>query len=137
MIGILDKNLPSEDYQEFTYLRLIELIDVRVYKTRGTDPRSQISKFTYELDEDMEQEKIMDWLFWFNQTWMSEQEFKSNLNGYIYGNRALPYIFLTYCEYLIGKDYDLKQLIDITNKKPTIEHILSQTPNFSLPTKFQ
>lgn len=131
IIELLDENLPGEDYEEFTFLTLIELIDVRVYKTRGTDPRAQISKFTYELDQNMDHEKILDWLLWFNQAWMSEQELKSTLNGYIYGNRALPYIFLTYCEDLIGKEFNLKKLIDITNKKPTIEHILSQTPIFS------
>ena len=131
MIGLLNENLPGEDYEEFTFLNLIELIDVRVYKTRGTDPRAQISKFTYELDQNMEHENILQWLLRFNQAWMSEQEFKSNLNGYIYGNRALPYIFLTYCEDLSGKEYTLKQLMEISIKKPTIEHILSQTPTFS------
>lgn len=132
MLNLLDKNLPGEDYEDFTFLTLIELIDLRVYKTRGTDPRAQISKFTYDLSNKKTDEKILEWLLWFNQAWMSEQEFKSTLNGYIYGNRALPFIFITYCEDLLESEFTFQELVNIKSKRPTIEHILSQSPTFSL-----
>ncbi len=132
MIDILDDELPDEDYEDYTFLQLIEIIDVRVYKTRGTDPRAEISKYAYEINEDTEEEKIQNWLLWFNQRWMSSQEFKSNINGDIFYNPALYHIFIDYCEHLNGSPFSLNDLKKIIDKKiPTIEHILSQTPKFS------
>ena len=50
MLGILDKPLPLDVptslNQDQTFLDLLEIIDVRVYKTRGTStPRAQVSRF--------------------------------------------------------------------------------------------
>lgn len=131
MIDILDDNLPDDDYCEVTFLDLIEIIDVRVYKTRGTDPRAQISKIAYEIDKNSTDKEIQDWLLWFNQRWMSKEEFQTNLYGYIYRNRALPHIFIDYCEELQKSTFDLQKLKKIVSKQPTIEHILSQKPKFS------
>lgn len=131
MIDVLDDELPDDDYCEFSFLDLIEIIDVRVYKTRGTDPRAQISKFAYEIDDNSTKKEIQDWLLWFNQKWMSKEEFQTNLYGYIYRNRALPHIFIDYCEELNKSTFSLQELTRIFNKQPTIEHILSQKPKFS------
>ncbi len=132
MLDILDEYLPSEDYEDYTFLELIEIIDVRVYKTRGTDPRAQISKFAFDINTDTPDQEIQNWLLWFNQRWMSKQEFKSNLNGYIFHNPALYHIFIDYCEHKNEDSYSLEELKKfIDKKKPTIEHILSQTPKFS------
>lgn len=132
MLDILDEYLPDEEYEDHTFLQLIEIIDVRVYKTRGTDPRAQITKFAYDITEDTSKEEIQNWLLWFNQRWMSRQEFSSNLNGYIFRNPALYHIFIDYCEHLKNETFSLVKLKNIIdNKKPTIEHVLSQTPKFS------
>ena len=53
-LKILDAIVPdvtSPSGMPSTFLDLIELIDVRVYKTRGTDPRADISRFTYSLND--------------------------------------------------------------------------------------
>ena len=130
-LDILGKNLKGEEYEEYTFLDLIEIIDVRVYKTRGTDPRAEISKFAYDLNNEWTEEKIQDWLLWYNKRWMSKEEFFTNLNGYIYGNRALPHIFIDYCEKIEGRNYSINRLKRFVAQQPTVEHILSQTPKFT------
>ena len=131
MLHLLDEHLPDEEYEEFSFLDLIEIIDVRVYKTRGTDPRADMSKIAFRIDSNSSANEIFEWLLWFNQRWMSKQEFKSNLHGQIYGNQAMPHIFIDYCESLQNKQYTIDELVKIINKQPTIEHVLSQTPKFS------
>jgi len=132
ILNILDKNLQKPEIASYTFLDLIELIDVRVYKTRGTDPRAEISKFAYYINTDTDLDEIQNWLISFNQRWMNLDEFRSNLNGYIYGNRALNHMFIEYCEELSGKKFSIDELKKIMTKVPNIEHILSQTPKFSL-----
>ena len=63
------------------------------------------------------------------------QCFMNYLNGYIYGNRALPHIFVEYSENLSGTEFTMEELKKIANDRrfnPTIEHILSQKPKFTL-----
>jgi len=127
-LGILDDQLPKRS--EYTFLDLIELIDVRVYKTRGTDPKSHIAKFTNSLTRRSATE-IEEWLIWFNSYWMPKEQFQSALWSAIYGNRALNHIFISYSEHLAGKEYDFERLQQTVNAVPTIEHVLSQTPKFS------
>ena len=81
ILNILDKNLQKPEIASYTFLDLIELIDVRVYKTRGTDPRAEISKFAYYINTDTDLDEIQNWLISFNQRWMNLDEFRSNLNG--------------------------------------------------------
>lgn len=130
-LKLLDKSLIGKDYKDYTFLNLLELIDVRIYKTRNTDPRADISRFTAELNSASKPIEIQDWLLWYNNRWMSKNEFQNYLNGYFYGNRALVHMFIDYCEYISNKKFDLKQLKKIEDTTPTIEHILSQKPKFS------
>jgi hypothetical protein len=109
---------------------LIELIDVRVYKTRGTDPKAQIARFSCELNT-MDNKSIVNWLLWFNNEWMSKEQFQVSLSSNIFGNRALNFIFLNYCEFISSKIYGIDELKKINALNANIEHILSQTPNFA------
>lgn len=133
-LGGLDRQVPGLDGEgsKYTFLDLLELIDVRVYKTRGTDPRAEISRFAYELNESYTDDKVRDWLLWFNKKWMSESRFKSNMNSDAYHNEALPYLFLNYCEYLENKEYSRDEVKRFMRENPSLEHILSQHPTFSL-----
>jgi len=130
MLGRLQKKLPSPQYKTRTFLDLIELVDVRVYKTRGTDPRAEISRFAKDIDKNWADEQIEEWLLWFNERWMSKEEFQTHLNANFYGNRALPHIFIEYCETLKNGKYSLEALRKFMSKRPTVEHVLAQTPNF-------
>jgi hypothetical protein len=126
----LDTSINISKNRNFTFIELIELIDVRVYKTRNTDPRAQIARFTCDLIN-MTDDKIAKWLIWFNTEWMSKEEFQVSLNTNIFRNRALNFIFLNYCENISGKNYKIDELKNINLLNANIEHILAQTPNFS------
>lgn len=131
----LEEKLPRQEYSKFTFFDLIELIDVRIYKTRGTDPRADISRFTFGLNKKSTNKEIQDWLLGYNKRWMSKPEFQTYLNGYIFGNRALAHIFIDYSEFLSKKTFPIDELKRIANDRklnPTIEHILSQKPKFTL-----
>jgi len=132
--GLLNKKINIQNWENYTFFEMIRNIDIRVYKTRGTDPRADILRYTYEIsnNDNITDIEIANWLDWFNRRWMSSQEFSAKLNTEIYGNAALPYLFLKYCEYLEKKEYSLDELKLIKTKSPTIEHILSQHPNFSV-----
>ena len=127
--GVLENDLIGSKFMGKKFFDLVELIDVRVYKTRGTDPKADIVRFVSSINDRTEDE-IQDWLLWFNTNWMSKEQFNASLSVNIYGNRALPYIFVDYCESIRGKDYSMTELQKIVKTIPTIEHVLSQTPDF-------
>ncbi len=129
-LNLLDKNLERKNYEKFTFYDLIELIEVRVYKTRATDPKADISRLVYNIDNKKNLD-IENHLLWFNNKWMPKEEFQAHLFSWIFGNRALNYIFINYCENLQNIDYKISELIEISNKNPNIEHILAQTPTFA------
>ncbi|MEA3281477.1 MAG: DUF262 domain-containing HNH endonuclease family protein [Euryarchaeota archaeon] len=135
ILGRLDKDIPNLDRGDggkYTFFDLLELIDVRVYKTRGTHLRAEISKYASDLNDNFTDEEIRDWLLWFNAKWMPQSLFESNMMSNVYDNAALPYMFLNYCEHFEDKPYSRDDIKKLLAKKPTIEHILSQHPTFCL-----
>lgn len=126
--GILDEKLSDESGA--TFVDLVEIIDVRVYKTRGTDPKADLCRFVADIDSKTSVE-IENWLKWFNSRWMTKFDFQSALNRGFYPNQALNHIFISYCEFLNEKSFAVEELKKYQEQEPNIEHILSQTPNFS------
>lgn len=129
--GILNNYLTSTDRTKYTFIDLIEHIDVRVYKTRGTDPKADIRSYVSTIKNTTSEESIETWMTNFNNKWMNESLFKSYLVDNIYRNRALSLIFIDYCEFIENKKYTIDDLQSKISKIPTIEHILSQTPKFA------
>ena len=127
--GVLEKELEGPKFVGKKFFDLVELIDVRVYKTRGTDPKADIVRCVSSMN-DWSDSYLQDWLLWFNTKWMTKEQFNANLSVNIYPNAALPYIFVNYCELIRDKMYSLQELKKIMATIPTIEHILSQTPDF-------
>ena len=127
--GVLEKDLIGSKFAGKKFFDLVELIDVRVYKTRGTDPKADIVRFESSINERSELD-IQNWLLWFNTRWMSKDQFNMSLSANIYGNVALPYIFVNYCESIRSNEYSLEELQKIVAITPTIEHVLAQTPDF-------
>jgi uncharacterized protein with ParB-like and HNH nuclease domain len=127
---VLEKELIGPNYTGKKFFDLIELIDVRVYKTRGTDPKADIVKFVSSINGKTVIE-IQNWLLWFNTKWMSKEQFNASLSVNIYPNAALNHIFVDYCESIRGNMYSLPELQKIVTTLPTIEHILAQTPDFN------
>jgi uncharacterized protein with ParB-like and HNH nuclease domain len=136
MLNLLENKLTGKNtacsLTDNSFFDLVELIEVRVYKTRNTDPKADISRLVFQI-ENKNSQYIEDWLLWFNTRWMSSEEFQSSLHGGIYGNRALTHIFIDYCESMRRnqRKYTLAELKKFVASSPTIEHILSQTPNFA------
>lgn len=128
-LKLLDQSLSGKGREQYNFFDLIELIEVRVYKTRGTDPKADISRLVFDIDSKKAID-IENWLVWFNNRWMPKEEFQWNLSRGIYGNRALNHIFITYSEHINTCDFDIKELQELVNRSPNIEHILSQTPTF-------
>ena len=122
-MNLLDEPIPSLVATRTTFLDLLELVDVRVYKTRGTDSKADIARFTYEVSR-KSKEEIESWLLWFNNRWMSREEFQAALTSNIFGNRALNHVFINYCEVIRGGDFSIDELKEVSNLNPNIEHIL-------------
>ena len=122
-MNLLDEPIPSLVATRTTFLDLLELVDVRVYKTRGTDPKADIARFAYEVSR-KSKEEIESWLLWFNNRWMSREEFQAALTSNIFGNRALNHVFINYCEVIRGGDFSIDELKEVSNLNPNIEHIL-------------
>jgi len=134
----LSQYLQAEGLEKHTFLDLIEIIDVRVYKVRGTEPKADMARFVFDVKNGNKTDwTTEEWLHWFNSRWMNETEFKNNLLGPMYrrSRAVLPHILLDYSESLSNRELDIETLKDYVKKKAlTIEHILSQKPKFTLKT---
>ncbi len=128
--NLLNKN---SGYMNYSFLKLIELADIRVYKIRGTDPAKDISLLAKDSAE-LEESEIKNKLISFINNFMNNNEFKNRLEGNIYGNRALRRIFIEFDEHINGSPYDLNRLIDINKSIPTVEHIFPQEEPFAFPS---
>ena len=106
--GVLENDLIGQKYVGKKFFDLVELIDVRVYKTRGTDPKADIVRFESSIHHCSDID-IQNWLLWFNTRWMSKEQFNASMSENIYGNVALPYIFVNYCEAIRNKEYSLQE----------------------------
>jgi len=135
---ILETNLEGEKLGDYTFFDLIEIIDVRVYKVRGTDPKADIGRFSYAIsNSEWSNTDMEDWLLWFNHRWMPEEEFRNNLYGSMYkrSRAVLPHMFLDYSESKSKKGLKIEELKDFVKSKGfSIEHVLSQKPKFTLKT---
>ena len=135
---ILEKQLVGPGLEKLNFLDLIELIDVRVYKVRGTDPKADIAGFTHKISkEDYSTSNIEEWLLWYNERWMNAGEFRNNLYGPIYkrSRAVLAHAFLDFSENINKTELSIEELKNFVKEKAfSIEHILSQKPKFALKT---
>ena len=129
--SFLQEILPTK---EISVLKMVEIIDVRVLKIKGYTGKKYIAEFAYGLNNHQMYtlKSIEDHLLWFNSHDMSDDRFKDFLahNDYYKQTGLLRTLFIDYCERLSGKIYSITELRRIMKNEPTIEHILSQTPNF-------
>ncbi|OGG94680.1 MAG: hypothetical protein A2527_05615 [Candidatus Lambdaproteobacteria bacterium RIFOXYD2_FULL_50_16] len=116
-------------------INFVEMIDVRVYKIRGTDPRAELMRFTGKINEDYSAVQVANFLTRFASNWMSDASLKANLSGDMYRNPVLPYFFLERSIQLSGLDLSLENLKRFNSSenrlRPTVEHILSQELNLN------
>ena len=114
--------------RSYDLLHLIEICDIRVYKTRNTNPLKDlglishssqlesIDKIAVQLDESI-------------KNFMNDGLFSSDLSENMYQNDALSHIFINYEESLNKKkSISIEELKSLFADNITREHILSQEP---------
>ena len=127
--GFLEK---QTNQSLMTFLDLIEIIDLRVYKIRGTDPSRDIlylARDSKALAENEIRDRIMGFVKWF----MSDREFLRRLNIEIYPNVGLKHMLFEYDQLLMNKQYTVSELKYLNSLTPTIEHIFPREARFDFP----
>ncbi len=128
-LDLLDRPLPRSDLRQLTFLDLLEVIQMRIYSFH--DWRADLYRYISQLKTRTDIVNIQDWLLSYNRS-MSSEKFRMNLDGPIYKNyrSILPYIFLEHSDSRDSQGYSLLKLENLS-ALATIEHVLSQTPQFS------
>ena len=112
-------------------LHCLEVCDVRVYKTRGTDPAKDIGDLSHRSRTATVQE-IADGLRNFVTWFMPDGTFQNSLSLGIYNNRALT-LFLVYIDECVTcSEFEHSALLQMVKDQITREHIIAQTPNMAI-----
>ncbi len=108
-------------------LELLEAVEVRVYKLRGTNPIADmywLSSYVAEYDPDVDDIKAR--LTYIGEKFVNNHVFSNYLDNAIYGNGSVKYIL---------SEYNGDNLTFDIFKDLQIEHIFSKEPNFD-PTAY-
>ncbi|MEA3642097.1 MAG: DUF262 domain-containing HNH endonuclease family protein [Lamprobacter sp.] len=128
--SFLDQVLPTRN---ITIQKMLSIIDLRLFKLRAYQGRKHAAEFAYSLNtKDWDLKDIENQLNWLNRFEISDSRFKDYLENYDYYSQTgmLRSLFIDYSERLKNKAYSIKELESLMASNPTIEHILSKTPNF-------
>mgnify|MGYP000262271778 CR=1 FL=1 len=130
-------SLKVENLLDNSMLDLLETLDLRIYKIRGTDPRADLYRDVIsQIKINPNRQQIVNGgnnLFGiksFINLWMDDVEFHHYLNGNLYGNPAVKYILWEYEKYLDSSFDDCNYEI---YKICQIEHIFPKEPTLSFP----
>ena len=137
-------SLEAENLLDDYMLNLLETLDIRVYKIKGTDPRADLYRDVIsEIKVNPDYQKIVNGgkddrgnNLWgirdFINHFMNDSLFHYYLNGDMYDSPAVKYILWEYEKYVHPDsfddcDYELY-------KKCQIEHIFPEEPTVNFPT---
>ncbi len=112
MLGELEKFIP-----------ILETIEIRVYKLRGTNPTADVYKLSSAVSGDMELNEINQRLVDFCEEYGGDSYIKNKLSEPIYSNSATKYILYTYS----GDNLEFEQY-----RKLEKEHIFSSNSGIQL-----
>lgn len=105
-------------------LSLLETVEIRVYKLKGTRPISDAYNLASAITEnELSFDEIYDWFANMVEKFLNDYAFRQKLSGEIYGNSALKYLL---CEF--EKNYIPRSLYDDLQ----IEHIFPDSPEFDV-----
>ena len=125
--GLLQTQVPNTSID---LLHCLEVCDVRVYKTRGTDPAKDIGALSHSSRTATVQ-CIADRLRDFLNGFMPDGLFQGYLSQDMFNNEALTHFLL----YINEKDADAalghSDLLQMVRERITREHIIAQTPNWA------
>lgn len=103
-------------------LPILETIEVRVYKLRGTNPIADMYWLSsYISEHDLTVEEIKEHLVGFCEKFVNNHVFATYLDGAIYDNGAVKYILSEFG----NQNFDIETYKDFQK-----EHIFSKDPNF-------
>jgi len=103
-------------------LPVLEAIEVRVYKLRGTNPIADMYWLSSHISEnDLTVDEIREHLINFSEKFVNNHVLGTYLDGAIYGNGAVKYILSEYS----NDNHDID-----TYKDFQVEHVFSKEPNY-------
>lgn len=120
---ILTNTISDKNYD---LLHLIEVCDVRVYKTRNTNPLRDLGVISHS-SQLQTVEVIASQLNLFIKNFMDDGLFKIHLSGDMYHNNAFSHMLINYEESISGEK-TIEELKGLVNEIISTEHILSQEP---------
>lgn len=124
-------SLECENLLDQKMLDIIESVDVRVYKIRGTDPRARLYKNAIsQIKRNPNPAKIIDNVRDFMDTFMSDNTFRSYLGQSLYGVRAVKYILWEFEKY---RDPSFDDCNYKFYKDLQIDHIFPWAATFAFP----
>lgn len=86
-------SLQTEGLLNQQTLKLVETLDLRVYKVRGTDPRAHLyNEAISKIKTNPDISQIYNNVKSFIDSFMPDTEFRNHLNGNMYNNEATKYI---------------------------------------------
>jgi len=107
-------------------LHCLEVVDLRVYKLRGTDPAKDIGHLSHKSRKATVDE-IAASLRTFVMAFMPNGLMETQLGQWMYKNGATVPILFALGQF---QPYTLQKLVTLIQDVPTQEHILSQEPSF-------
>lgn len=134
--GLLDR--PYKDGQPLTFADLIEIADVRIYKSRGTDPARDLSLLACDAATESPA-AIASKLGDIVRRFMDDSRFDVALNDNMYENEAVLHLLIEVGEAWARDQgrpgYSVADLIRLMGADPTVEHVFAQTPPFAFPSR--
>ncbi|MCD6255698.1 MAG: HNH endonuclease [Deltaproteobacteria bacterium] len=130
-------SLKTENLLDNSMLDLLETLDLRIYKIRGTDPRADLYRDVIsQIKVNPNRQQIIDGgnnligIKDFIQRFMDDAEFQHSLNKNLHGNPAVKYILWEYEKHLDSSfddcDYELYRMCQI-------EHIFPEKHTLRFP----
>ncbi len=124
-------SLEAENLLDDDMLKLIEALDLRVYKIRGTDPRADLYRNVIsKIKTDPNKQRIANGIKRFINEFMDDLTFQLYLNGRMYKNPATKYILWEYEKHLDSTFDDCNYNL---YKTCQIEHIFPEEPTLDFP----
>ena len=109
----------------------IETVDLRVYKSRGTDPARDVGLLSHRSRFSTITETA-NALLDFARRFAPDGLFRSWLTQDVYQNRGLVQMFLNREEDSRDESFSVEDLRELVHAQMSKEHILSQNPNSSI-----
>ena len=124
-------SLESEGFLDDIMLHMIESLDLRVYKVRGTEPRADLYNFVVsQVKNTHDPTQINNNIRWFIVRFMPDSEFQAYLSRWISNNPAVKYILW---EFEKQKNPVFNDCDFDFYEKLQVEHVFPVTLSFSLP----